>query len=144
MTLDEILKEWEVDCKIDELDLQTSARIIPELHAKYLRYLQHEKHNFIRMKSAYKRLKLKKYEFLINPDEEGFKEGWEIPAKGKLLKNEALMYLEGDKDLLELEMKTNDQEEKIETLKDIMRTIRERNFIIRNIIEDRRFMEGGN
>lgn len=142
MHLKDILDAWEEDCKIDELDLQESARIIPQLHSKYLRIYTAEKSEMLRLKGAYKRLKLRKYEFLINPDEEGVKMGWEIPAQGKLLKNEVGLYLEGDKDLLSLEFKSNEQEEKVEVLKDIMRTIRERNFIIRNIIEDRKFMEG--
>lgn len=142
MQIEEILSYWETDCKIDELDLQKSAREIPELHSKYLRFYMTEKSELIRLKAGFKRLKLKKYEFLINPDEDGVKMGWTIPPQGKLLKNETGLYLEGDKDLLTAEVKVTEQEEKVEILRDIMKAIRERNFIIRNIIEDRKFMEG--
>ena len=142
MQTTEILKLWEEDCKINELDLQQSAREIPELHAKYIKLYQIEKSLLIRLRIAAKRLRLQKYEFLINPTEEGMKLGWEIPPQGKLLKNEANLYLEGDKDILKLELQVNEQDEKVELLKDIIKAIRERNFIIRNIIEDRRWMEG--
>ena len=143
MQIDEILKMWDQDCQINELDLQTSARMIPVLHAKYLKIYQAEKSLLLKYKAMYRRLRLQKYEFLINPTQEGLNNGWEIPPQGKLLKNEANMYLDGDEDLLKLELKANEQEEKVEAIKDIIKSIRERNFIIRNIIEDRKWMEGG-
>ena len=35
MTLDEIKKEWEKDCEIDDIELDKSSLEVPKLHAKY-------------------------------------------------------------------------------------------------------------
>lgn len=143
MNIEEIESHWNKDSQINETDLSSAAREIPLLHAKYYPIYMKQKMLLHKMRAEYKSLKLQKYEFLINPDEEGLEKGWEIPAQGRLLKNEVNTYLEGDKDLIKAELKIGVQEEKVNFLKSIIDTLNSRNFIIKNMIDDRKFMAGG-
>ena len=143
MNIEEIEEHWNQDSQIDETDLAKSARNIPILHAKYYPIYMKQKMLLIKMRTEYKSLKLAKYEFYINPDEEGLEKGWEIPPQGRLIKSEVNTYLEGDKDLIKAELKIGIQEEKVNFLKSIIDTLNGRNFVIKNMIDDRRFMSGG-
>ena len=42
MTVDEIFEEWEIDSKVDSMDLGGALLEIPKLHHKYLTYLSNE------------------------------------------------------------------------------------------------------
>lgn len=144
MKLEEIYEMWEKDAPIDVTDLQESSAKIPMLHSKYYKiYLQEKKLLHVLLKN-YKQLKHEKTEFLINPTEEDVKEkGWKIPERGKIYRTELQTYLEGDSDLLDLELKINVQQEKTEFLKSIIQSFSSRGYLIKNIIEDRKFMQGG-
>ena len=39
MTLDDMMKEWEKDCELDEIHLDKSSSRSPQLHSKYLQLL---------------------------------------------------------------------------------------------------------
>jgi hypothetical protein len=142
MTLEEIEDEWREDSRIDTSDLTRTLTRIPELHSKYYKVYVRSRMILNKTKAAYKRLKLEKYEFYTNPTEEGFDRGWELPAQGKILKNEVQSYLEGDNDLIEIELKIGMHEEKVSFLKSILDSIHGKNWIINNIIKDRAFMHG--
>jgi len=143
MKIEQIEQLWSEDSVISSIDLSKETIKIPQLHVKYYSIFSREKILLARMRSEYKRTRLEKYEFLINPTEDKIKQGWKIPAQGKLLKNETNQYLEGDNDLIEMELKIGIQEEKVAFLKSIIDSINTRNFLIRNILEDRKFMHGG-
>lgn len=143
MKLEQIEEMWSIDCNIDSIHLTDETIKIPKLHSKYYSILVKERLILSKYKASYKQLKLEKYEFFINPTEEKIKQGWKLPAQGKLLKNEVNQYLEADDDLIEQELKIGFQEEKVAFLKSIIDSINVRNFLIKNIIEDRKFMNGG-
>lgn len=143
MKLDEILEEWSRDHKLDPLKIPEESTKIPVLHEKYARMLSRERRKLRELQIRKKELRLEKYEYLINPTHEKFKEGWKMPSRGgKMYKGEVDTYLDGDRDLLELERRINLQEEKVEQLKSILYHVNQRNFIIRNIVELRKFEEG--
>ncbi len=143
MKLEQIEEMWSEDCIINTVNLTEETIKIPKLHSKYYSILLKERMILSKYKADYKRLKLEKYEFLINPTEDKIKLGWKLPAQGKLLKNEVNQYLEADDLLIEQELKLGFQEEKVAYLKSIIDSINVRNFLIKNILEDRRFMNGG-
>ena len=60
MLIDEILKNWEIDCNIDEDNVGGSAMKTPNLHAKYLRLLIDYKLKKIQYKSKYDEKRLLK------------------------------------------------------------------------------------
>jgi hypothetical protein len=141
--IEEIESLWSEDSIITDIDLSREASKIPQLHAKYYQIYIREKMILLKYRNEYKKLKLEKHEFLINPTEDKFNDGWKLPAQGKILKNEIHTYLDGDDLLLQQELKIGIQEEKVTFLKSIIDSINTRNFIIKNMIEDRRFMAGG-
>lgn len=143
MKIEEIESLWSEDSIITDIDLSREASKIPQLHAKYYQIYIREKMILLKYRNEYKKLKLEKHEFLINPTEDKFNDGWKLPAQGKILKNEINTYLDGDDLLLQQELKIGIQEEKVTFLKSIIDSINTRNFIIKNMIEDRRFMSGG-
>ena len=142
MTIEEILELWKNDAPINQLDLSESTRQIPNLHAKYYEIYVHEKVHLLKLRSLWKKLKFEKQEFLINPTQDGFDRGWQFPERGKPLRNEISTFVEADNDVLKVELNVGMQEEKVELLKDILKSIHSRNFIIRNLLEDRKFMSG--
>jgi len=143
MKLELIEEQWSKDCIISSINLTEETIKIPQLHSKYYSILLKERLVLSKYKASYKILKLEKYEFLINPTEDKIKQGWKIPVQGKLLKNEVNQYLEADDQLIEQELKIGFQEEKVAYLKSIVDSINVRNFLIKNILEDRKFMSGG-
>ena len=140
--MDNIEAEWSVDCKIDVLDLTEASRVSPYLHAKYYPIYSKARRKLFKMKIAYKKLKAEKHEFLNNPDQERINAGWKYPDR-MVLKNEIPNFIDSDAALLTLELNIGEQDLLVDFLQDILKQIANRNWIIRNILEDRKFMSGG-
>ena len=93
MKIEEIESLWSEDSIITDIDLSREASKIPQLHAKYYQIYIREKMILLKYRNEYKKLKLEKHEFLINPTEDKFNDGWKLPAQGKILKNEINYFL---------------------------------------------------
>lgn len=144
MKLDSIQQLWEADSKIDINNIVSQSAEVPVLHAKYWRLYINEKVVLRKFVAQYKALKLAKAEFLMNPNREDIDQyGWKVPTRGKLLRTEVPAHLEGDRDLLQKELEIGVQEEKVEYLKSILDQIGRRGFLIKNIIDEKKFMNGG-
>lgn len=143
MTIDEILENWQQDSKIDRTELGDEALNIPKLHHKYYQIYVKEKMILRKQESEMKQLKLDKYEFLTQgPNEETKDKGWKLPPKGMILKGDIPMYMDADEDVVNMSLKIGYQQEKIELLDSIIKTIINRNFIIRNAIDWQKFTMG--
>jgi len=144
MKLSEIIEMWQADAPIDTLNIIVGNANVPILHAKYSRLHTLERLQLRKMEAEYKRIKLRKEEFLTNPNEEDMQEfGWKIPARGKILKQDLDRFIEGDDDLVKMELDIGVQQEKVELLKSIMQSIAARGFVYKNIIDEKRFQNGG-
>ena len=143
MKIDQIIDMWTEDCQIDLADLSNETVKSAKLQSKYLSLLSAEKIKLRVMTKNFKELRHEKREFLINPTDEGIEKGWNIPPKGRLLKNEVEEYISGDKEILDAELKVGIQTEKVELLKAIVDSLNRRTYAIKNILDDRRFMHGG-
>ena len=90
-----------------------------------------------------KRLKLDKYEFFTQgPDEETQQKGWKLPAKGLILKADIPMYMDADEDIIKLSLKIGVQQEKIELLESIIKTLINRGYNIKTALDWQRFING--
>jgi hypothetical protein len=144
LTLDEIFDLWKEDCDIDRQDLGQSALDIAKLHHKYYRIFSQERLTYKKIESEVKRLKLEKYEFFTDgPTEEQIEKGWVLPAKGRILKSDVNMYLDSDKEIINMNLKLAYQMEKLELLESIIKTITNRGFQIRAAIDWAKFQTGG-
>jgi hypothetical protein len=146
MTLDEIKKEWEKDCEIDDIELDKSSLEVPKLHAKYQDLL------------SSKILVMKQYQFKYDTllkdkwlwyngkmSQEQIQElGWsDDPLDGlKIMKNDLQIFYNSDKDIQELNAKIEYLKVTIDYLKECMQNITWRHQTIKNTIDWRKFMAG--
>lgn len=143
MTLEEILESWEKDCLIDRTELAEESLKIPSLHSKYLKLLSAEKLKLKKIESDYKQLKLDKYEFFSQGhNEETMQKGWKLPAKGMILKSDIPMYMEADADIINSTLKISYQQEKVETLEAIIKSVMNRGYQIKSAIDWNKFIMG--
>jgi len=144
MNIDEILELWQKDVIIDKTELGNEALNIPKLHHKYYQIFVKERLTLRKFEADFKQLKLDKYEFLTQgPNEETKDKGWRLPAKGMILKGDIPLYIDADDDIVNLSLKIGLQQEKIELLDSIIKSIMNRNFVIKNAIDWNRFTMGG-
>lgn len=143
MKFEEIHAMWDKDAPIDMTDLQSASANVPKLHAKYYRIFVEEKKKLMGLMRDYKELRHLKKEFVTNPNKEDTeKHGWAPPTR-KITLPQAEEYINGDTQMLDYELKIGVQQEKIDFLKSIIQTLSTRGYLIKNIIEDRKYMTGG-
>jgi len=143
MKLEEIYTEWDTDSEIDTTDLGNESIKIPKLHNKYYRIYTTEKLLLRKFEAEMKELKLDKYEFYTQgPSQESQAKGWILPSRGMILKQEMPMYMEADKDLIALSLKIGYQQEKIDLLESIIKSLVNRGFQIKSAIDFIKFTNG--
>lgn len=144
MKFEDIFDEWKRDSEIDQTDLGNESLRIPKLHHKYYMLLLAERSSLRKLEAQMKQLKLSKYEFYSQGHtEETKKLGWELPPRGIILKADIPMYLEADKDIIDLSLKIGVQGEKVDFLDSILKSLQTRNFLIKNAIDFLRWTNGG-
>lgn len=143
MKLEEIYAEWDKDSNIDTTDLGNESIKIPSLHNKYFKVYTSEKLLLRKYEAEMKELKLEKYEFYTQgPSKDSVEKGWTMPARGMILKQEMPMYMEGDKELIAQSLKIGYQQEKIELLESIIKSLVNRGFQIKAAIDWHKFTMG--
>jgi len=146
MKLDDIIKEWQVDCEISSMHLDDASRKTPTLHSKYLELLSTAKLKLRRLEFEQKTLLKQKFLYYNGKmDEETLKElGWDPdPFDGlRILKGEMNYYYDADPEIQKSEEKIEYYKTIIDTLVNIIDTIKWRHQTIRNIIDWKRFESG--
>lgn len=144
MKLEEIFEQWKIDSEIDRTELGDEALKVAKLHHKYYQILVSERLLVKSHEAEMKRLRLDKYEFFSQgPNEETQSKGWKLPAKGLILKSDIPMYMDADEDIIKLSLKIGVQQEKIELVESIIRTLMNRGYNVKAAIEWQRFISGG-
>ena len=146
MNLEQIISEWQKDCRIDPTSPDESSRETPELHAKYLGLLSNAK---LKLKQAeFKQKELMKLKWLWYngkmSQEEMESLGWNPdPFDGlKILKGDMEHYVEADPELVESEAKIEYLKTIIDTLKEIVENLKWRHQTIGNMIRWKQFEAG--
>jgi hypothetical protein len=144
MKLEDIMDEWRRDSGIDRTDLGEETVRIPNLLSKYMDLLAMERLLRRKLDLELRKLKLEKYEFLVqgHTDETRVR-GWKLPAAGRVLKTDIPMYMDADDDVQGLVMRIGVQDEKIEFLESVVKSIHNRGWLVKNLIEWSRFVSGG-
>jgi len=143
MNIEEIMKLWEEDTNIDKTEIGDEAIKVPKLHSKYYNILIKEKLLLRKLEAEMKQLKLDKYEFLTQgPNEDTKERGWKLPPKGMILKGDIPTYMDADKDIINLSLKIGMQQEKVYFLEDIIKTIINRGYLLKTVLEWQRFTMG--
>lgn len=144
VTIDEINEMWAKDSCIDIGNLAVEVIKIDELHFKYYKIYFRELKLFQSLEKTLpvlKRLKADWYTGIIS-DEELNEQGWERRLHITKSKVELENYIQADKDLIRANLILAEQKEKIEYLKDIIRTIGFRGNRIKTAVEALKFQEG--
>jgi hypothetical protein len=146
LDLESILKEWQEDCQIPQHQLDETQRLTPNLHAKYLQYLSLTKLNLKRAEHAqHDLLKDKWHYYQGSMDQDSIRErGWNPdPFDGlRVLKGDMDRYYNADKDIQKSEEKIAYLKTIIDTLEEIIQTLRWRHATIKNIMDYRKFESG--
>lgn len=133
----------EKDLKIDGTELADESIRIPQLHSKYLNFFHDESLLLRKHETEYKILRRQKWEYYTGKmSEDDLKAlGWE-PFDHRILRQDLDIYLESDSDLVRIQAKMDLQKQKVDYLDSILKGINNRQWVIRNAIEWRKFMSG--
>ncbi len=140
MTTEELLNEIEQDSKIDQAALDIEAIKVPQLHAKYYRLFMEEGKILRAQDARLKELrKIRAEYYLGKADDEVYKKE---PLNFKVIKSDLDSYLDADKQLIDLQIKRDNQHAKVKMLEEFLKTINNRSFLISNAISWRKFLNG--
>ena len=146
LDLDEINSEWAKDAIIDDLDLVSSIREIPKLHAKWVQTLSHAKRRWHYLQSKYnvqRQLRFRYYRGELTKAELD-EHGWTQWQGIKPFKGEMDEFLKGDDSLNKQQEKISAIEIIIQTLEQIVRSINSRGYDLRALLEAKKFYHGSN
>ena len=143
MNLDEIQEMWQRDSVIDPDNLHDESLKIPQLHAKY--YTLYNTITLLREKAreSYNKVKLERYQYYSGkaPAEEYV----ENPFPFKIREKDVLQkYMEADERLSKIDLKVRYYDTILKFLEEIIKTISNRTYQIKNAIEWHRFHAGFN
>lgn len=144
MKLEEIQSLWEEDSQIDRTELGEESLKISRLHNKYFKIFSNERLSLRKLEMDYKSLYKLKYQYYqgILSDEEYKELGWE-PFQLKVLKQDIPVYIEGDADIININLRIGLQSEKVSYVESIIKSLANRGYQIKNVIEWERFKIGG-
>jgi len=143
MDLDKIQEMWQNDAVIDPDNLHDESLKIPQLHSKY--YTLYNTITLLREKARekYNRVRLERYNYYSGkaPAEVYV----EDPFPYKVRDKESLQrYMEADDKLNSIDLKIRYYDVMLKFLEEIIKTIANRTFQIKNAIEWHRFQAGFN
>lgn len=146
MNLEDVLKMWEKDSQINEMELDSATIDTAKIHAKYLELYSVTKLQLKNKELAFKVLLKDKwlwYNGKMSQDEMNAK-GWGYdPLNGlKIMKGDMDYYYDSDTDIQKAQAGIEYLQTQLETLKEIMDTIKWRHQSIKNMIEWRKFTSG--
>ena len=143
MDLDKIQEMWQKDSVIDPDNLHDESLKIPQLHSKY--YTIYNTTTLLREKAkdSFNRVKLERYNYYTGkaPAEVYIQE----PFPYKVREKDAIQrYLEADEKLNTIELKIRYYDVMLKFLEEVIKTISNRTFQIKNAIDWNKFQAGFN
>ena len=140
MTLDELQQLVNKDLKLDDTELDSESARIPLLHNKYLQHFN--KFSLLQKKAQQdlNTLEREKWEcYTGKADEAVYREK---PFDLKVLKADVHIYINSDPDYQKADQKVAYLNQVVKYLEQILRTINNRTFLIKNMIEWKKFTSG--
>ena len=140
MTLEELQIQVNRDFKLDDTELDSESIKIPLLHNKYLQHLN--KFSLLLKKAEYdhKILVREKWEYYTGKaDASVYKEK---PFDLKVLKADVHIYIDSDEELQKADQKVAYLNVVVKYLEQVLRSINNRTFLIKNAIEWKKFTSG--
>ena len=141
MNLEQIQEMWERDSQIDPDNLHDESLKIPQLHAKY--YTVYNTITLLREKAreTYNKVKLERYNYYTGKASQEVYE--EEPFPYKVRDKEAIQrHMDADEKLNRIDIKIRYYDVMLRFLEDIIKTISNRTFQIKNAIDWNNFQTG--
>lgn len=143
MNIEQIVNEWNKDCKIDETELGSESAKIPQVHNKYLKIYMGERIALFKLKSETKKIKRTLLEYYLGElDQEELDQLGRQQFYKKLLKNEVDVYIESDDMMIGANLRLGMQDEKVAYLDSIIKNINNRGFQLKTAVDWARFTTG--
>lgn len=143
MTLDELHAQWGRHLTIDRSRLDEEAANIPNLHHIYWRLLLSAKKDQRQLQKKLDALKHLKIEYFTNKmtDQQRMSLGWP-PQELRILKPDVDRYINHEPDVTLLQQELDEVNDMVEFLAEIVKTINNRNYLIRSAIDFLKFSQG--
>ena len=140
MDLEQLQEEATRDLKIDDTELDMESVRTPIIHNKYLKYLSKFSLLLKRAEDDYDVLAKDKWEYYTGKADESVYR--EKPFDLKVLKADVHIYINSDPDIQRADQKVAYLNQVVKYLEQILRTINNRTFLIKNMIEWKKFTSG--
>ena len=140
MTLEELQQSVNKDFKLDDTELDAESIKIPLLHNKYLQHFN--KFSLLLKKAEYdhKTMTRDKWEYYTGKADPHVYQ--QRPFDIKVLKADVHIYMDSDPDLQKADQKVAYLNQIVKYLEQVLRSITNRTFLIKNAIEWKKFTSG--
>ena len=140
MTLEELQQSVNKDFKLDDTELDTESVNIPLLHNKYL--IHFNKFSLLLKKSEYehKTMIRDKWEYYTGKADPHVYQ--QRPFDIKVLKADVHIYMDSDPELQKADQKVAYLNQIVKYLEQVLRSVNNRTFLIKNAIEWKKFTSG--
>ena len=133
MDLEQLQIEADKDLKINDTELDLESLKTPQLHNKYMKHLTKFKLLLTRAEDEFKLIKRQKWEYYTGKaDQSVYKEK---PFDLKVLKADVHIYMDSDEELQRADQKAAYLNQVVKYLEQVLRSINNRTFLIKNAIE---------
>lgn len=141
MNLEELQASWIEDSKIDFTKVDLEALNIPRLHSKYLNELSSIRLLYRKLNEKKKKLESDIYEH-YDTGLTTEKLGRKPSQRGPFTKNQIEKLVESDDEIIKINIRLAELDETALFLKEVISSINQRTWIIRNFIEWNKFSGG--
>lgn len=143
MNLDNLKELIIKDSQIDSTELGVESLKIPQIHSKYLSILADVKLLLTKQQNDLAVLKLRKWKIYTGKaSQEELNQWGEEPSDLTLLKSDVEQFIEADSKVIELKSKISLNEVKLRMVEDFLKSLHNRNFMIKSAIEWNKMMNG--
>jgi hypothetical protein len=143
MNLENLKELITKDSQIDSTELGIESLKIPQIHSKYLTILADVKLLLTKHQNDLAILKLRKWKIYTGKASKEELESWgEEPSELTLLKSDVEQFVEADPKVIELKSKVSVSEIKLKMVEEFIRSLNNRNFMIKSAIEWQKMMNG--
>ena len=140
MTLEELQQAVNKDFKLDDTELDAESIKIPLIHNKYLQHFN--KFSLLLKKAEYdhKTMIRDKWEYYTGKADPHVYQ--QRPFDIKVLKSDVHIYMDSDPDLQKADQKVAYLNQIVKYLEQVLRSVNNRTFLIKNAIEWKKFTSG--
>ena len=143
MNLENLKELITKDSQIDSTELGIESLKIPQIHSKYLTILSDVKLLLTKQQSDLAILKLRKWKIYTGKASQEELESWgEEACDFTLLKSDVEQFVEADPKVIELKAKIAVSEVKLRMVEEFIKSVNNRNFMIKSAIEWQKMMNG--